>query len=386
MTEETLADVNPGSRLLLWTLLLALAGLVTWSRWAELDKITRTQGQVIVSSRNQVVQSPDGGVLEHMWVAEGDTVKRGQPLFRFEQARARASFQDSAGKVAGLRAAVARLQAEVFETPPRFVGLEDFSELRANQEALLRRRQAAIREDIRSLEESLRLVQSELDLNLPLVEQGDVSRAEVIKLQRQVADIKAQITNRRNKYFQDAQAELAKAQEELESAQQMLAQRQEQMSYTEITSPMDGIVRNVRLTTRGGVARPGDEILQIVPLEEGLIVETKVRPADIAFIKPGLPATVKLDAYDYAIYGSLQGEVSFISPDTLTEGNRDDAQPFYRVQVKIVERNLSSRNGQALEIQPGMTVVAEIRTGQHTVWDYLTKPITKTLGESLQER
>lgn len=386
MSADTRVDVKWGSRLLLWTALLSVVGFVAWSRWASIDQVTRTQGQVIVSSRNQVVQSPDGGVLEHMWVAEGDTVKRGQPLFRFEQARARAGFQDSAGKVAALRAVVARLQAEVYETRPRFIGLEDFPELRANQEALLRRRQAAIREDISALEESLKLVQSELDLNLPLVAQGDVSRAEVIKLQRQVADIRAQITNRRNKYFQDAQAELAKAQEELDSAQQLMAQRQEQMAYTEITSPMDGVVRNVRLTTRGGVARPGDEILQIVPLDEGLVVETRVRPADIAFIKLGLPVTVKLDAYDFSIYGSLQGEVSYVSADTLTEDTRDGATPYYRVQVKILSHNLSSRDQQPLDIQPGMTAVAEIRTGSHTVWQFLTKPITKTLAESFQER
>lgn len=378
--------VRAGSRILLWSSVLAVAGFVAWSQWAVLDKVTRAGGQVIVSTRNQVVQAPDAGVLEEMLVREGDAVRRGQTLLRFEQTRARAAFQESAAKVAGLRAVVARLQAEVFETPPRFKDLEEFPELRDNQLALMRRRQAAIREEVQALEQSQALVQSELDMNLPLVARGDVSRAEVLKLQRQVADLRGQITNRRNKYFQDAQTELAKAQEDLEAAQQVLTQRREQLGYTELQSPMDGVVRNVRLTTRGGVARAGDEILQIVPQDEDLIVESKVRPSDIAFIKPGLPATVKLDAYDYAIYGSLQGVVSYISADTLNEETREGSQPFYRVQVKTTGRNLGSRNQQPIETQPGMTATVEIKTGSHTVWEYLTKPITKTLGESLQER
>lgn len=379
-------QIHPGSRVLLWLSVFAVVAFIGWSHWAELDKITRAQGQVIVSTRNQVIQAPDGGVLEAMLVREGDTVKRGQPLFRFEQTRVRASVQESAGKVAALRAIVARLEAEVFERPPKFEGLEEYPDLRESQLALMRRRQAAFREEISALEASRALVQAELNLNLPLAQKGDVSQAEILKLQRQVADLGGQITNRRNKYFQDAQAELSKSREDLEAALQVLTQRREQLSYTEVSAPMDGVVRNVRLTTQGGVARAGDEILQIVPLEEELIVEAKVRPADIAFIKPGLPAGIKLDAYDYSIYGSLQGEVSFISPDTLSEETRDGSYPYYRVQVKTTGRNLSSRRGEAIVIAPGMTATVEIKTGSHTVWEYLTKPITKTLGESLQER
>ena len=252
--------------------------------------------------------------------------------------------------------------------------------------SLFQRRQAAINEEIASLERSLELVKKELDMNLPLLKSGDVSRAEVLKLQRQVADIQGQITNRRNKYFQDAQAELAKAQEDLESVEQVLAQRREQLAYTEVHAPMDGVVRNVRLTTQGGVAKPGDEILQIVPLDDDLIIEAKVRPADIAFIKPGLSATVKLDAYDYSIYGSLRGTVSYISADTLNEETRAGDMPYYRVQIKTRDRNLSSRRNERIDIQPGMTATVEIKTGRRTVWRYLTKPITKTLDESLGER
>ncbi|MDO9226588.1 MAG: HlyD family type I secretion periplasmic adaptor subunit [Pseudomonadota bacterium] len=386
MIHRTEPGVSRASRLLLWASITTVAGFLIWANWAELDTITRATGQVIASSRNQVIQTPEGGVLESMLVREGDAVKRGQVLFRFDQTRAGAGHKESQAKAAALRAAVARLQAEVFGGEPHFKGLSGFPELQANQRALFNRRQAAIQEEVAALENSLALVKSELDMNLPLQKSGDVSRAEVLKLQRQVADVQGQITNRRNKYFQDAQADLAKAQEELESVEQVLAQRREQLAYTEVRAPMDGVVRNVRLTTQGGVAKPGDEILQIVPLEDDLIVEAKVRPADIAFIKPGLPATVKLDAYDYSIYGSLQGAVSYISADTLNEETRAGDMAYYRVQVKTRDHNLSSRTNERIDIQPGMTATVEIKTGRQTVLRYLTKPITKTLDESLGER
>jgi len=386
MIHRTEHGVSRASRLLLWASITTVAGFLLWANWAELDTLTRATGQVIASSRNQVIQAADGGVLERMLVKEGDAVKRGQVLFRFDQTRAGASQQESRAKAAALRAAVARLHAEVFGGEPRFTGLSGFSEVQANQHALFQRRQAAINEEVTALERSLALVKTELDMNLPLLKSGDVSRAEVLKLQRQVADIQGQITNRRNKYFQDAQAELAKAQEDLESVEQVLAQRREQLAYTEVRAPMDGVVRNVRLTTQGGVAKPGDEILQIVPLDDDLIVEAKARPADIAFIKPGLPATVKLDAYDYSIYGSIKGTVSYISADTLNEETRASDMPYYRVQIKTRDRNLSSRKNERINIQPGMTATVEIKTGRQTVFRYLTKPITKTLDESLGER
>lgn len=267
--------VSRGSRWLLWSSLLAVIAFVAWAHWAELDKITRASGQVIVSSRNQIIQAPDGGVIQEMRVREGERVRRGDLLFRFEQEKARAAYQEAAGRVAALEAQIARLTAEVYGGEPVFKGLADYPDIRANQLALFKRRQAAIAEEIAALEQALKLAKAELELNLPLVQSGDVSRAEVLKLQRQVADLQGQITNRRNKYFQDAQAELTKAREDLEAARQVLSQRREQLGYTEVRAPVDGIVRNVRLTTKGAVARAGDEILQIVPMEEDLIIEPR---------------------------------------------------------------------------------------------------------------
>ncbi len=374
-------------RLLIWGSVLAIAGFLLWADWAELDQITRASGQVIASSRNQVIQVMEGGVLTELPVREGAVVKRGQLLARFDQTKAEAGYLESAAKAAALRASVARLNAEVFGGAPKFPPeLAKYPEFRANQLALFDKRQGAVRDEVAALEKSRTLVEEELDMNLPLLKTGDVSRAEILKLQRQVVDIQGQITNRRNKYLQDSQAELGKAQEDLAGVLQIVVQRKEQLGFTEVRSPMDGIVRSVRLTTLGGVAKPGEEIMQIVPVDDDLIIEAKVKPADIAFVKPGLPATVKLDAYDYSIYGTLDGTVSYISADTLNEDVRNNEQPYYRVQIKTSERNLLGRNNERIEIQPGMTATVEIKTGKKTVLRYLTKPITKTLSESMGER
>ena len=374
-------------RMLIWGSFLTIAGFVVWANWAELDQITRANGQVIASSRNQVIQSPDGGVLAALPVREGSQVKRGELLASFDKTRFEAGYLESAAKAAALMASIARLNAEIFGDKPKFPPeLAQYPELRATQLALFNKRQSAVSEEIGALEQSQALIKAELEMNLPLLKTGDVSRAEILKLQRQGAEIQGQITNRRNKYLQDIQTDLAKAQEDLASVLQILAQRKEQLNYTEIRSPMDGVVRSVRLTTLGGVAKPGEEIMQIVPLNDDMIIEVKVKPADIAFVRPGLPASVKLDAYDYTIYGTLKGEVIYISADTLNEEVRSNEQPYYRVQIKTGTLNLVSRSQQRIDIQPGMTATVEIKTGSNTVLRYLTKPITKTISESLGER
>ncbi len=374
-------------RILIWGCAVALAGFLVWANWAELDQITRASGQVIASSRNQVIQVSDGGVLVELPVREGAQIRRGQLLARFDKTKAESIYLESAAKAAALRASVARLNVEVFGGELRFPAeLAQYPEFRANQLALLKKRQGAVREEVSALESSLMLVKEELEMNLPLLKTGDVSRSEILKLKRQVVDIEAQITNRRNKYLQDSQTDLVKAQEDLAGVLQVVTQRKEQLGFTEVRAPMDGIVRNVRLTTLGGVARPGEEIMQIVPSNDDLIIEARVKPADIAFIRPGLSAAVKLDAYDYTIYGRLKGEVSYISADTLNEDVRNNEGLYYRVHVKTSGLNLAGKSTESIVIQPGMTGTVEINTGQKTVLSYLTKPITKTFSESMGER
>jgi adhesin transport system membrane fusion protein len=368
---------------------LAIFGSIGWASWATIDQITRAQGQVIASSRDQVIQAQDLMTIEEVLVKEGQSVKRGQPLVRFEKARAEASYREAFSKEMSLEAAVGRLHAEVYGGEPKFPAeLDAYPDIRSNELVLFHKRQAAVREEVSALRHSLQYVQNELDINLPLLGRGDVSKAEVLKLQRQVADLQGQITNRQNKYFQDSQTDLAKSLEDLAAVKQQVAQRKDALDHTTIESPMDGVVRNVRITTRGGVARAGDEIMQIVPVDDDLVIEAKVKPKDIAFIKRGLPAKIKLDAYDYTIYGSLEGTVSYISADTLNDENtrNPNEQPYYRVQVKTAGRDFKGHGPQRIEVQPGMTATVEIKTGSNTVLRYLTKPITKTLNESLGER
>ena len=230
------------------------------------------------------------------------------------------------------------------------------------------------------------LVDKELAMTQPLLKSGDVSQTDILRLQRQMAELKSQATNKRNKYFQDAQAELGKAQEDLAGVQQNMAQRKSQLELTELRAPVHGVVKNVRITTLGGVIRPGEEVMQIVPLEDDLVIQAKVSPADIAFLKPGQDVRVKIDAYDYTVYGELSGKLTYISADTLSEDLRQGEQPYYRAQVRTTGRQFSGRPHEKLEIQPGMTATIEVKTGQRTVFQYLTKPIVKTFSQSLGER
>lgn len=374
-------------RLVLWVSFVMVVIFVLWAQWAELDQITRAPGVVVASSRTQLIQSQEGGTLHELLVKDGDAVERGQVLATLERTRAESAYLETRAKAAGLGAAVARLQAEVYGGQPRFApDVSDYPQFRDNQLSLFRKRQAAIWEEVAALEGMLELTRQELAMNRPLLASGDVSRTEVLRLERQAADLQAQITNRRNKYFQDAQAELSKAEEDLAGVSQVLAQRKSQLEQTELRAPMNGVVKNVRITTRGGVVRPGEEVMQIVPVEDDLLIEAKVAPADIAFVKAGQQASVKIDAYDYTIYGDLPAEVSYISADTLTEDLKQGELPYYRVRLRASGRHFSGRPGKELEIQPGMTSTVEIKTGSSTVLHYLTKPVVKTLSESMGER
>lgn len=376
-----------GFRRTTWLTLIGLVVFLVWASFASLDEITRAPGSVIASSRTQVIQSQDGGVIESILVKEGDVVEADQVLAQIERTRAETSFLEARARATGLAATASRLRAEIFGGEPKWPeGIKNYPDFKRNQQALFSKRQSAIQEEVQSIEAVLKLVRDELNMLQPLLKTGDVSRTEVLRLQRQEADLMAQITNKKNKYFQDAQAELNRVEEELAGVEQTLTQRESALEHTTLRAPLRGVVKNVRITTRGGVLRPGEEVMQIVPLEDDLIIEAKVLPVDIAFIKPGLEASVKIDAYDPTIYGTLPGKLTFISADTINEDLRQGDQPYYRVQVRTTGRQFSGRPDANLEIQPGMTAMVEIKTGSKTVLQYITKPVTKTLSEALGER
>ena len=379
-------QMNSSRRVILLTA-TALAGFIGWASFAEIDQVSRATGQIIPSGRVQIVQSTDGGVIEAINVKEGDRVWKGQVLVTLDRVRLAAALDESKAKVASLKTAKARIEAELFNKPLVFpADVNDFPDFMANQQQLFSRRRMAQVQDIGALRRMLRLVEQELAMNRPLLEFGDVSRSEIIRLERSVADFEGQIANRQNKYLQDLQTEYAKIEEDLVTAEQTLTQRQSAFAVTKLEAPTDRIVKNVRLTTIGGVLRPSDEVLQIVPTGEELILEAKVSPADIAYVRVGQIASVKFDAYDSSIFGSANGRVSYISPDTLTEQKPSGEQVFYRVHIRVDTKAMRPRVDQKIEIQPGMTATTEILTGRNTVLKYLLKPLIKTVEQSFGER
>ena len=371
----------------IWISLLALVCFFVWASQAELEQLTRAPGQIIASGRTQIIQASDGGVLQALRVKEGDTVERGQLLALLDSQKLRAAYQETRSRELALRATVARLQAELVGGEPVFSSeIAGYPQFRTNQLALLQKRRASINEETAALRKLLELAQRELAMTSPLVNTGDVSQADVLKLERQVADLQAQITNRQNKYFQDAQADLSRAEEELAGVQQMLAQRADLLARTELRAPMRGVVKNIRMTTLGGTLKPTEELMQIVPIEKELLVEARIRPADIAFIHTGQAASVKVDAYDYTLYGWLDGKVSYLSPDTLTDDLKQGEQAYYRMHVRAEGKSFGGHADQSIQLQPGMTVSVEVKTGKNTVLRYLAKPIVRTLREAMVEK
>jgi membrane fusion protein, adhesin transport system len=288
-------------------------------------------------------------------------------------------------KVMALRAVIARLEAEIDERPLEFPPeVADRPEITSAQRDLYDRRRQLQREEQSAIELSLKLAEEELTSLEQLAKTGDASRTEVLRQRRIVNDLRASAVNKRNAYRQEAQAELARSRSELEQSEQVLTQRREALQSTRIRAPMTGTVKNVRITTLGAVLKAGEELLQIVPSDDPLIVEARVKPADVAFVRKDLRANVKLAAYDYTVYGSLKGHVTYISPDTLQEELRRDEEPYYRVHIQIDEFPQGKRD--KIEVIPGMTATVEIITGERTVAQYLLKPVRRVSGEALVER
>lgn len=376
-----------GVRRLTLILVSGLVFFIIWASWAEIDEITRAPGSVISSSRTQIIQSLEGGAIRSIMVREGDQVEAGQVLVELEDTSARTTYLQAKAKLAGLSAAASRLRAEIFDTSPQFGPIaREYPEFTRSQLQLFQKRRSALNEELQALEGVLALVQEELSMLEPLLKTGDVSRTEVLRLQRQHADVSAQITNKKNRYLQEAQSELSKVEEEMAGVEQVVTQKENQLDRMSLRAPTRGIVKNIRVTTLGGVLRPGEEMMQIVPLDDDLVIEAKLKPADVGFIRLGMVANIKLDAYDPTIYGNLTGEIVFISPDTLTEELRQGEQPYYRIRAVTTDKQFSARPDEKVEIQPGMTATLEIKTGSKSILQFFTKPVTKTFDNAFTER
>ena len=376
---------NSAVRLTLWVAMVGLVVMTTWAGMTEIDQVKQAQGQVIASDRTQVIQAVDGGVLREMFVQEGQEVQEGQLLASFEKTRVKAALDDTQGKVMALRITLARLRAEVYGTKLTFTKeMRAYPALIENQTNLYNRRKTAFTEDIQALRKVRSVLLEESAMIKKLESTGDVSQADVLRSRRQIADIEAQITTRHNKFFQDAQADMTKAQEDLNAQTEALNDRTQLLEQTDLNAPSRGLVKNIRVTTLGGVVRAGDTVMELLPTQSGLVLEAKVYPADIAFVTVGQVANVKLDAFDTTIYGGFKGEVVYVSPDTLIEETQRGPQPYYRVHVKIGEKDFDSEKARRMEVRPGMTAHVDLVVGQRSILSYLVNPVTRVLGQALR--
>ncbi|MBK4716558.1 MULTISPECIES: HlyD family type I secretion periplasmic adaptor subunit [Tenebrionibacter/Tenebrionicola group] len=384
-----LVQKTPVTSVVLWLIAVIVVIALTWAHFAIVEEITQGEGKVIPASREQVIQSLEGGILEELNVKEGDVVEKGQILLKIDPTRSNASFQEALSRVQGLEGTVARLRSEAYGTPLVFPDdIQGIDSIVHDETQAWKSRQKTLNESVAALKHSLSLAEAEVKLSEPLARQGLISEVEILRLRRQANEFRLQIAERTNRFRADANGDLTKAESELAQAQQVLAGREDVMNRTTIVAPLRGTINNIKVTTRGGVIQQGAEIMTLIPLEDRLLVEAKIKPSDVAFLRPGMPATVKITAYDYAIYGGLQGRVEHISPDTIFDEERARSgrgdPNFYRVYIRTDSAALHVKN-KAFPIIPGMVATVEIRTGEKSILSYLLKPVLKA-REAFRER
>ena len=365
---------------------------VIWAYNSPVEEVTRGNGNIIPSSREQVIQSLDPGIVTEIMVKEGDMVEKDQILMKLDDTRSSAVLRESKAKVANLEATIARLKAEAYGTKLSFPDSVS-PELRRREIAAYKARRQVMVDAINGLSKSKAALDREIAITAPLVSEGYVSEVELLRMRRDSADLATQISERRNRYKADANNELLQAESELAQSKENVAMRADPVERSQIRAPMRGIVKGIKVTTIGGVVNAGEDIMQIVPVDDKLLVEAYIRPQDIAFIRAGQPALVKVSAYDYSIYGGLEGKVTLVGADTVSNSmqNRandlklDPNQVYYRVLVQTENSSLKDKNGKPMPIIPGMVATVDIKTGEKTIFQYLIKPITR-MKQALSER
>jgi multidrug efflux pump subunit AcrA (membrane-fusion protein) len=370
-------------------LFVVIIPLLTWANFAEIEQRSNTRGVVITADKTQKIQAPIDGVVESIAVKEGQRVKKGDLLVVLEKEQNQASLDAAASKVASLKAKIHRLHAEVYSTElvyPKGFLAGDYEEFITTQRNLFSLRKKALKDEISSIASALTLKEEELASNQKLVDSGDIGSNKVLKIGREVIDLKGKILNIENKFLQGAQEEMNKIEEELSIRKEMLTEKRVTLDRSEITSHMDAVVKEIIITTQGAKVRPGDVILELVPLGQERIIEVKLKPSDISYVKAGQKASVKLDTYDFSIYGDFGGKVEYISPDTIIEKTSRGDEYFFKVIVSLDQDDLFTKKGTSIDVTTGMGAQVDIITGKRTVLHYLTKPIIRVLDESFIER
>jgi adhesin transport system membrane fusion protein len=377
---------DKGHRRLFWLILAVVVIFFTWAAFAKLDEVATGQSKVIPFSRAQVIQSLEGGIVTQIDVHEGDVVNRGQLLARLDPVQAEATTGEALAKITSLKARAARLDAEMrgagSVTFPQEVLAEP--EIAAREQAAFAQNRAAIGQALADLGQQRRLAGQQLDLALPLLQTGATNDAEVLRLRQSVADLTSRLNATRSQYDVALKKDYAETMAELEPLEQVAKGRAATLNRTEIRSPVPGIVKEIRVSTIGGVVAPNGVLMEIVPLGDQLLLEARINPRDIAFIRPGQAATVKITAYDSSIYGSLPGRVETVSPDSEVD-EVDRRTTYYKTLVRTQKAWLETKDGKRHPIMPGMVATVEIRTGRKTVLAYLLKPLDKA-AEALRER
>jgi adhesin transport system membrane fusion protein len=370
---------------LVYLVLAFLLVFLLWAYSAEVEIVTTGQAKVITSSKVQVVQNLEGGILEELLVAEGEIVKRDQIVARISDVNFASNYGESRARQLAFRAAAARQQAEVAGTQPSFPAdvVRERPDFVREETALYRARQHELKEALDNLAITLGMVREELALSEPLVKQGAISEVEILRLRRMEAENKARMDDRRNQFRAGAQTELRQSQVELSRLEESIVAMQDRVRRTTVRSPMDGIVKKLSITTLGGVIQPGNDIMEIVPIEDTLLVETRISPADVGFLRPGQQAMVKVSAYDFSIYGGLEGKVEHISADTMADARANEV--YYLVLVRT-DRNSIAAGEKTLTVIPGMTAAVDILTGRKTILQYILKPFLRARETAMRER
>lgn len=414
-------------RLTIWGVILFFAFMLAWAHFAIIDEVTKGEGKAIPSSKIQKIQNLEGGIVAQIYVKEGQIVDPGAPLIRLDDTRFASNVGETEADRIGMALRVERLSAEVDDRP-----LAIADDLRkaapkqaSNEEQLYRSRRQQLADEVGGLQaqllqkqqelrefaskqeqyrNSLSLLRQEIGMSEPLVKQGAVSPVEVLRLKRSevetrgqldatslaipraqaaISEVQRKIDETRGKFRSDALTQLNEARTDLSKYTATAKGLEDRVSRTMVSSPVRGIIKQVLVNTVGGVIQPGSDIVEIVPLDDTLIVEAKIRPQDIAFLHPGQEAMIKFTAYDYTIYGGLKGQLEQIGADTITD--EDKKQTYYLIRLRT-DRNHLGPDDKPLLIIPGMVASVDIITGHKSILSYLLKPILRAKAEALHER
>lgn len=375
----------PRSTVLVWSLALMLLSFVLWANFYTLDEVTTGTGKVIPSSHEQIVQSLEGGIVHSINVQEGEVVERGQRLAQLDRTKTESGVQESLSRLHAALATAARLTAQINDTPLVFPPeLNNEPDLVKSETELYNSSRNSLEKQLSGLKQGAALIRRELAMTKPLVKQGAASDVEVLRLQRQINEMESKATDLETQYHVRAGEELAKANAEIETQRSVILGRKDSLNRLDFFSPVKGIVKNIEVNTVGGVIPPNGVLMTLVPIDDQMLVEAQISPRDVAFIHPGQKAKVKITAYDYSIYGSLDGEVTTISPDTIQDDVRRDVY-YYRVKIKTNANYLENKHHEKFYIFPGMIATVDIKTGNKSILDYLLKPLNK-MNEALRER